>query len=154
MTEEKFATISEESLQALVHAFYAKVRQDPLIGPVFNGAIANWDEHLNKLQAFWSSVMLGSGRYQGRPMPAHIKHAHVISRLSFQRWLLLWGETTDAYSIRRPRSDAGKGGPDRRESQPGIEFMSIGPRLCDWRSVTAIRTRLALIAFQPGHYFA
>jgi hypothetical protein len=32
------AAITEAGLQALVDAFYAKVRQDPLIGPIFNGA--------------------------------------------------------------------------------------------------------------------
>ncbi len=90
----KFNGITEESLAALVDAFYARVRQDPLIGPVFNDAIDDWPEHLDKLQAFWSSVMLTSGRYKGRPLPAHVKHEGSISRASFQRWLALWRETT------------------------------------------------------------
>ena len=87
--------INEESLRHLVDAFYAKVREDPLIGPVFNGAIADWPEHLDKLQCFWSSVMLTSGRYKGRPLPAHVKHADAISPASFERWLAIWRETTD-----------------------------------------------------------
>lgn len=86
--------ISEASLTGLVDAFYAKVRIDPLLGPVFNGAIDDWPEHLEKLQAFWSSVMLTSGRYKGRPVPAHVKHAQHIDRTSFARWLQIWGETT------------------------------------------------------------
>ena len=90
----KYEGITEESLKALVDAFYAKVRLDPLIGPVFNGAIDDWPEHLDKLQAFWSSIMLTSGRYKGRPLPAHVKHADSISSASFERWLALWGETT------------------------------------------------------------
>src|SRR5688500_2760343 len=57
--------ITEERLQALVDLFYARVRRDPMIGPVFNRAIHDWAEHLDKLQAFWSSVMLTSGRYKG-----------------------------------------------------------------------------------------
>jgi hemoglobin len=92
----KHGKVSEAALGALVEAFYGKVREDALIGPVFNGAIDDWPEHLDKLQAFWSSVMLGTGRYKGRPMPAHIKHASAISAASFERWLALWGETTDA----------------------------------------------------------
>ncbi len=87
--------ITEAALERLVHTFYARVRQDPLIGPVFNDAIADWPEHLEKLQAFWSSVMLTTGRYKGRPMSAHIKHADRIDRASFTRWLALWRETTD-----------------------------------------------------------
>ena len=88
--------ISEESLRLLVERFYARVRLDPLIGPVFDKAIGDWPEHLDKLQAFWSSVMLTSGRYKGRPLPAHIKHAAEIDHRSFERWLALWKETTDA----------------------------------------------------------
>ena len=87
--------IDEDSLRALVELFYARVRRDPLIGPVFNGAIDDWPEHLDRLQAFWSSVMLTSGRYKGRPLPAHIKHADAITPRSFDRWLALWGRTTD-----------------------------------------------------------
>ena len=86
--------IDEEALGRLVGRFYARVRQDPLIGPVFNGAIHDWDEHLERLQAFWSSVMLTSGRYKGRPLPAHLKHADAIRPESFERWLALWSETT------------------------------------------------------------
>jgi hemoglobin len=87
-------TITEDRLQALVALFYARVRRDELIGPVFNDAIQDWPEHLDKLQAFWSSVMLTSGRYKGRPLPAHIKHGGRIGPDSFARWLALWRETT------------------------------------------------------------
>jgi hemoglobin len=87
--------ISEDALKNLVDTFYSRVRQDQLIGPVFNDAIRDWPEHLEKLQAFWSSVMLTTGRYKGRPMPAHVKHADRIDRTSFERWLSLWDEVTD-----------------------------------------------------------
>ncbi len=91
----KHEAITEASLRHLVEQFYGRVRADPLIGPVFNRAIADWPEHLDKLQAFWSSVMLTSGRYKGRPLPAHIKHADEIDERSFARWLAIWKETTD-----------------------------------------------------------
>ena len=87
--------ITEDSLKLLVDTFYARVRQDDLIGPVFNRAIDDWPEHLDRLQAFWSSVMLTSGRYKGRPLPAHIKHGDAINPASFERWLGLWRETTN-----------------------------------------------------------
>lgn len=87
--------ITEETLKDLVNLFYGRVRQDPLIGPLFNGAIDDWPEHLDKLQAFWSSVMLTSGRYKGRPLPAHIKHADAITPASFERWLALWRDATE-----------------------------------------------------------
>jgi hemoglobin len=86
--------ITEDSLRSVIALFYERVRADPLIGPIFNGAIGDWPQHLEKLQAFWSSVMLTSGRYKGRPLPAHIKHADSIDRGSFARWLAIWKDTT------------------------------------------------------------
>lgn len=85
--------MTEHQLAALVDRFYAKVREDEMLGPVFNGAIADWPEHLEKLTAFWSSVMLTSGRYKGNPMMAHLKHVAAIRPAMFNRWLELWRET-------------------------------------------------------------
>jgi hemoglobin len=86
--------ITEDALAALVEAFYARVRADALLGPIFNGAIGDWPEHLDKLQAFWSSVMLTTGRYKGKPLPAHVRHADAITPETFARWLSLWRQTT------------------------------------------------------------
>lgn len=94
MPDQPDREISEESLTLLVDAFYAKVRRDAELGPVFNAAIDDWPEHLEKLQAFWSSVMLTTGRYKGQPMAAHIKHGAAIRPAMFERWLALWSETT------------------------------------------------------------
>ena len=85
--------IDEPGLERLVHAFYARVREDAELGPIFNAAIADWPDHLGKLSAFWSSVMLTSGRYKGQPVPAHLKHRDRITPALFARWLALWGET-------------------------------------------------------------
>ncbi len=62
-----------------------------MIGPVFERAVEDWDEHLDKLCDFWSSVMLTSGRYKGNPMAAHLKQP--IAPDFFERWLGLWRET-------------------------------------------------------------
>ena len=65
--------VSEESIRRLVDAFYAKVRIDSELGPVFARAIpGDWQPHLNKMYAFWSSVMLNSGRYRGNPVARHL----------------------------------------------------------------------------------
>lgn len=86
--------ITEESLGRLIPAFYGRVREDALIGPLFNAAIHDWPEHLGKLTAFWSSVMLTSGRYKGSPMAAHLRHIDAIKPEMFRRWLEIWAETT------------------------------------------------------------
>lgn len=82
--------LDEAQLTGLVGQFYAAVRADELLGPVFNGAIADWPEHLQRLAAFWSSVMLSSGRYKGQPLPAHLRHQDEITPAMFRRWLSLW----------------------------------------------------------------
>lgn len=86
--------LCEADLDPLIAAFYARVRRDDLIGPVFADAIADWDEHLEKLVAFWSSVMLTSGRYKGNPMAAHMAHLSELTPVMFDRWLALWAEVT------------------------------------------------------------
>jgi len=86
--------ITEERLRGLVERFYTKVRQDELIGPLFNRSIDDWPAHLGKLTAFWSSLMLRSGTYNGRPVPAHLKHVDDITPTMFDRWLMLWTATT------------------------------------------------------------
>ncbi len=88
--------LDDDALERLVHAFYARVRADAVLGPVFNDAVGDWPEHLDKLSAFWSSVMLTTGRYKGNPMMAHFKHVSRITPGMFERWLGLWREMSDA----------------------------------------------------------
>lgn len=96
--------ISDEGLRRVVTVFYARVRQDAELGPIFNDAIQNWPEHLEKLTDFWSSVMLTTGQYKGRPVPAHLKHQARITPMLFQRWLALWTETTNELMTPRAAS--------------------------------------------------
>lgn len=64
--------IDEAMIVALVHAFYGRVRADAVLGPIFAGVVgADWGPHLAKMCDFWSSVMLRTARYGGRPMQAH-----------------------------------------------------------------------------------
>ena len=88
--------LDDIGLKSLVDTFYARVRADAALGPIFNDAISDWPEHLEKLTAFWSSVMLTSGRYKGQPVPAHMKHKARITPALFARWLAIWAQTSDA----------------------------------------------------------
>ena len=66
--------ISENAIRHLVDTFYAKVRADPALGPIFERAIAgDWGPHLARMRDFWSSVMLTSGRYKGNPVAVHLR---------------------------------------------------------------------------------
>lgn len=78
-------------LTALVHQFYAKVRADAVLGPIFDARISDWGPHLDRMVAFWSSVALMTGRYHGAPMSAHA--GLPIDWTHFERWLALFEET-------------------------------------------------------------
>jgi hemoglobin len=86
--------ITEDSIRRLVDGFYAKVRADAQLAPVFANAIKDdeWEPHLAKMRDFWSSVMLTSGRYKGNPVAVHMAVAGMEPHL-FTRWLELFGET-------------------------------------------------------------
>lgn len=83
--------LDEDILTSLVHRFYARVRTDAVLGPIFEARIRDWGPHLDRMVAFWSSVALTTGRYRGAPVPAHaglpIEWAH------FERWLALFRRT-------------------------------------------------------------
>jgi hemoglobin len=88
-------SVREEQIAALVDSFYARVRQDELLGPVFERVVGDaWEPHLEKMCAFWSSLVLASGRYKGNPMMAHLRLLPRIGIHHFERWLNLWRQTT------------------------------------------------------------
>lgn len=88
--------ITEESIKELVNRFYQKVRNNKDLGPVFDKVIGegdqDWEPHLERMYAFWSSVMLTSGRYHGNPMQKHKDLPHFDEAL-FDTWLALFAET-------------------------------------------------------------
>ena len=86
--------IDEAMIDALVEGFYARVRDDALIGPIFADRISDWAPHLVQMKLFWSSVALSTGVYQGRPMPKHLPLS--IDARHFDRWLELFAETARA----------------------------------------------------------
>ena len=91
-TEVHHATgIDEAMIRRVVHAFYDRVRADDVLGPIFAPRISDWEAHLAKMCDFWSSVLLMTGRYHGRPMPAHA--ALPIDAAHFARWLALFEGT-------------------------------------------------------------
>ncbi len=83
--------IDEALIDALVEGFYARVRDDDFIGPVFAERISDWGPHLEQMKLFWSSVALSTGVYQGRPMPKHLPLP--IDARHFDRWLQIFEAT-------------------------------------------------------------
>ena len=86
---------TEEEVAGLVHAFYARIRRDEVLGPIFEAHINDWDHHLAKLVDFWSSILRRTGRFSGAPMPKHAALPDLSAQL-FQRWLMLFRENAAA----------------------------------------------------------
>ncbi len=87
--------LSLDDIKALVDTFYEKVRNDELLAPVFNSRIGDrWPQHLEKMYAFWQTVLLDERTYFGSPFPPHaglpVDHSH------FQKWMELFIETADS----------------------------------------------------------
>ena len=78
-------------IERLVRAFYDRARRDPLIGPIFENKVYDWEGHFGRMRAFWSSVALMSGRYHGQPMVAHLPLP--IDTPHFDRWLEIFAAT-------------------------------------------------------------
>ncbi|WP_158921005.1 group III truncated hemoglobin [Acidisphaera sp. S103] len=92
--------ITEEAIAVLIDRFYTAIRRDPVLGPVFETAIAEdaWPKHLATMRNFWSSVMLTSGRYSGNPVSVH-RAVQSLERPMFARWLALFEATaTDLFA--------------------------------------------------------
>lgn len=101
MTKKDIST--REDIFLLVSSFYKKVRKDPVLGPFFNDAIKDWDEHLHKLTTFWESSLFMTRKlehkYKGNPLEVHAKvdkdNNNSITELHFGLWLNLWFQTID-----------------------------------------------------------
>lgn len=86
------ATLAD--IKVLVDDFYAKIREDELLGNIFNSVIQDrWPDHLDKMYRFWQTVLLSEHTYHGSPF---VPHAGLpVSQAHFDRWLALFGESVD-----------------------------------------------------------
>jgi hemoglobin len=84
--------ISEALVARLVETFYGRIRQDAVLGPIFEARLqGRWDTHLAAMVDFWSSVTMLTGRYRGKP---HVAHEPLgLTPAHFERWLGLFEAT-------------------------------------------------------------
>jgi hemoglobin len=103
----------ETNIRELVHAFYRRVDDDLLLGPIFARELAGrWDEHLAKMTTFWSSLVLGTKGYRGNVQEAH-RPLGDIEPQHFARWLTLFLDTVNI----------------RYESAAAVQFMEPALRI-------------------------
>lgn len=91
LIQQPHPAIDPESIETLVATFYGRAREDELLGPIFNSAVHDWEHHIEQISAFWSSVILKTGGYDGRPMPPHLRLD--LKNEHFDRWLDIFEKT-------------------------------------------------------------
>lgn len=82
-------------ISAVVDSFYASIRADDMLGPIFEEAVHDWPSHLQRLRMFWTSITLMTGDYKGNPLQAHFR-LPLLTDDHFERWLGLFQDTVDA----------------------------------------------------------
>jgi hemoglobin len=87
-TMQQSTAESEAAIKACVRLFYERAQGDDLLGPVFDQGVKDWPRHLAIMDDFWSSVLLGTLRYDGTPFPPHLTLP--LTQQHFDRWRDLW----------------------------------------------------------------
>ena len=86
--------ITHNQISLLVDEFYLNVQNDAQLAPIFERVIdGNWEPHLEKMKAFWRSVLLKTGEYKGQPVPKH-NQIDGLETEDFLQWLELFSKTT------------------------------------------------------------
>lgn len=103
---ERRKRFSVETIERLVHEFYAKVQADAVLGPVFERRIDAWPEHLDRMVSFWRAVLRAEPTFtpapRGNPLELH-RGIEELEQAHFERWLELFGHVADDLF---PRTDA------------------------------------------------
>ncbi|WP_291868980.1 group III truncated hemoglobin [Maribacter sp.] len=96
---------NREDIRVLVHTFYRHIRENELLGPIFNSHIKEeqWPAHLEKLTDFWVTALLGDVCFKGNPTIAHRtvdkNLNHSIAPYHFEQWITLWHSTIDSLYV-------------------------------------------------------
>jgi hemoglobin len=94
--DTRYSEPTEDNIRELVYAFYDRVRDDALLGPVFDSVLSGrWDDHLPKMCGFWSSLILGAKSYRGNVQQVH-QPLPGIEPQHFSRWLYLFLDTVES----------------------------------------------------------
>lgn len=81
--------VDERLISSMVETFYAAIREDDLLGPIFEQTIDDWPTHLERMKRFWRSILHNSGEFSGNPMARH-KAIPGLGHHHFARWLDLF----------------------------------------------------------------
>ena len=86
--------ITKESINKLVRTFYPMILKNEITAPFFIAKLGDdinskiWQEHLELLTNFWSTLALNDGNYRGNPLGAHFDLN--LNKEAFSEWLRLF----------------------------------------------------------------
>lgn len=87
-------------VELLINTFYGAIREEEVLGPIFNKIIEDWDHHLALLADFWETNLFFVSKYKGNPAKVHQqvdeKVGGTITQDHFFRWITLWTKTVDS----------------------------------------------------------
>lgn len=95
----------KERIPLLVDSFYSHVREDGLLGPIFEQAIPDWNKHLPTMYRFWERLLFGTGAYAGNPFQKHV--GLPVEQGHFNRWVALFIQTVDEHFL-GPKAEEAK----------------------------------------------
>ena len=91
---------SPDDVRTLIDAFYGRIREDDMLGHIFNDiAKVDWPHHLPRMYAFWEFLLLGGEGYAGNPLEPH-RRLNQLVRLEkklFDRWVEIFQSTVDQH---------------------------------------------------------
>ncbi len=95
---QRFDITDRRDIACLVNVFYDRVRDDRLLGPIFDDvAHVDWATHLPRLYDFWESVLFGTATFKGVPLVVHrdLAQQTPLTAETFDRWLTVFTTTVD-----------------------------------------------------------
>ncbi len=89
--------ITRDQIDQVVMKFYAVVRTDAVLGPVFAAHVpeGGWPAHEEKIASFWRNAILSERSYDGNPMQKHMAAGDVRGE-HFPHWLSLFDKVLSA----------------------------------------------------------
>ena len=96
--------VDADYIASFVERFYARIRDDRLLGPIFAEHIEDWPAHLEQMKRFWRSVLHNSGEFTGSPMRKHVA-IDGLEESHFAHWLALFNQTLREGEARSEAAD-------------------------------------------------
>ena len=97
-SDSRFDISDRRDIACLVNVFYDRVRDDDLLGPIFDDvAHVDWSTHLPRMYDFWESVLFGTATFKGTPLVVHraLARQTPLTAEAFDRWISLFHTSVD-----------------------------------------------------------